>query len=1157
MSMTATLTPITLDDKYVASEGRIFLTATQALVKLPLLQRRLDAVRGLNTAGFISGYRGSPLGNLDAELWAARRFLEENHIRFQPGVNEDLAATACWGTQQVKFLPGAKYDGVFAMWYGKGPGVDRAGDPFKHGNMAGTSRHGGVLVLTGDDHGGKSSTTAHQSEQALLAAMIPVLNPASIQDYLDFGVIGWGMSRFAGLWVGFKCLTETVETSGTVIIDRRRFDLMQPEGVVRAGEPVPHFAPSLDEELMLTVRLPAAQAFARANGIDQAILWPERRRLGIVAVGKAALDAQDALDMLGLSPDRAQDLGIGLFKVGLSWPLEPVAIGEFARGFDELLVIEEKRALVEDQLARLLYNMPADQRPRLAGKKTPDGAPLLAAHGELPAESIALALAGRLSALGLEEDVSARRDAIAARLQAAKKTGVSVPVRTPGFCSGCPHNTSTKLPEGSVAFAGIGCHTMAMFLGDRPTMPATQMGGEGANWIGMSAFTDTPHVFQNLGDGTYFHSGLMAVRAAVASGANITYKILYNDAVAMTGGQPVDGPLSVPDVASQLRAERVQEIVIVTDEPHKYRGVALPAGISVHHRDELLAVERRLREVKGVSALIYDQVCAAEKRRRRKRGAFPDPAKRYFINTAVCEGCGDCGRQSNCASLVPVETSFGRKRQIDQATCNKDYSCVKGFCPSFVTVLGGELRSAPARAVSDLTLPELPSPTLPPLQGVYNLVVTGIGGTGVVTVGAVLGMAAHLEGHASRLLDLTGLSQKNGAVMSHVRLAATGEHLTAGRIGVAQADAVIGCDLVVAAGVEAARTYDRQRTRAVVNSHIVPTMAFQQNPDMSFDRRRLLTALSDRAEMVSDGAIDATQAAMRLFGSNILANMLMVGFAWQKGLVPISEEAILKAIELNGVSVTANHSAFRWGRFAAADPHGFRRHVYGNDEEPGEPAPQTFEEMLGERQLFLADYQSRRYGRAFRRFVDDVTAREEAMLPGSRVLSTVVARNLFKLMAYKDEYEVARLYTDGRFQDELRRTFRGDITLRFNLAPPLLARHDKLTGHLQKREFGWWLYPVFTHLAKFRFLRGTPFDPFGYTAERRAERTLIVEYKKLVQQILEGLTPQRLAQAVEIAERADKIRGFGHIKEAAIAEYRKDIEKLLSAYQKSPRDVAA
>lgn len=1146
------MTDVSLEDKYTLDEGRAYMTGTQALVRLPLVQRRRDLAAGLNTAGFISGYRGSPLGNYDAALWAARDQLGENQVRFQPGVNEDLAATACWGTQQTGLFPGPRHDGVFAIWYGKGPGVDRSGDAFKHGNLAGTSPHGGVLVLAGDDHGAKSSTTAHQSEFALQAAMIPVLNPATIHEYMEYGLAGVALSRFAGVWVGFKCLTETIESAGSVLVNTGQPVFVMPDDVARPAGGWHIRQRQLgaveEEETLLRYRLPAVKAFVRANGLDRVMLESTRRELAIVAVGKAYLDTRQALMDLGLNEERLAELGVRIYKPALTWPLDEESARTFMTGHREVLVVEEKRPLVEDQLARILLTLPAENRPDLSGKTDPSGRPLLPAHGEVRPAMVAEAIAARLMDqssvdAGLKQELRAR---IEGREQEQAGTALQVPVRAPAFCSGCPHNTSTRLPDGSMALAGIGCHTLALFLPDRPTMSPTQMGGEGANWIGAAPFVEEKHVFQNLGDGTYFHSGLLAIRAAVAAGVNVTYKILYNDAVAMTGGQPVDGELSVIDIARQVLAEGISGAQVVTDEPEKYQGVDLPAGVPVHHRDDLDAVQRDLREQAGVTVLIYDQTCATEKRRRRKRNRYPDPPKRLFINQDVCEGCGDCSVQSNCVSIQPVETDLGRKRRIDQSSCNKDYSCVKGFCPSFVTVHGGSLRKP--KAASPASLPQQPPAVeVPALETTSNFLVTGVGGTGVVTVGAILGMAAHIEGKACSVFDLTGLSQKNGAVMSHVRLAPRREDLTTTRIGPGGTTVLLGCDLLVAASKDALSTVSSGGTTAVVNSHLVPTAAFQRNPDMDF---HVQEAQDKIAGAVGEGKarfIDATRIATAAVGDTIGSNIFMLGYAYQMGLVPLSEQSLMQAIELNGVAIAMNKAAFAWGRHAAIDPEGIWEHLAGPGDAEDAPVREVadFPALVADRCARLRVYQDQAYADRYYADVMAVAKREDDVSPGNRRLAGTVAENLFKLMAYKDEYEVARLYTQGRFLERLHEEFEGDFKLGFNLAPPLLARKDKTTGLPRKREYGPWVFSVFKVLARLKGLRGTPFDPFGYHADRRLERQLIKDYRSAMKRVVENLSAENYDAAMELAELPGRIRGFGHVKDAAVATARVRSEELL------------
>jgi indolepyruvate ferredoxin oxidoreductase len=1145
------LASVALDDKYTLEAGRVYLTGIQALVRLPLMQRRLDAAAGLNTAGFISGYRGSPLGGLDQNLWQAKRLLTENHIRFQPGINEDLAATAVWGTQQVGLFPGAKYDGVFAMWYGKGPGVDRTGDVFKHANATGTAPHGGVLALAGDDHAAKSSTLPHQSEYAFIDASLPVLNPAGVQDLLDLGLYGWAMSRYAGVWVGLKAIAETMDNSASVHVDPDRVRIVLPEdfalppGGLSIRWP-DHNALELERRLRLW-KLPAVTAFARANRLDRVVLDSPRPRLGIVAVGKSYLDLRQALDDLGIDESAAAAIGLRLYKVALSWPLEPDGIRRFAAGLEEILVIEEKRPLVEQQIKNILYDMSA--RPRVLGKSDETGAPLLAAIGELDAAQVARAVAARVMRFHASPRIADRLAYLAALERQFK--GAKAPIeRVPYFCSGCPHNTSTRVPEGSRATAGIGCHYMAIWM-DRETATVTQMGGEGVPWIGQAPFTETPHIFANLGDGTYTHSGILAIRAAIAAGVTITYKLLYNDAVAMTGGQPIDGQLTVPQITQQLAAEGVKRVVVVTDEPDKYPGDAgFAAGVTVFHRDKLDEVQRSLRETPGVSVLVYDQTCAAEKRRRRKRGRFPDPPKRAFINELVCEGCGDCSRASNCLSVVPVETEFGRKRAIDQSSCNKDFSCVDGFCPSFVTVHGGRLRKHQAPGGHE-EIPPLPEPALPDLAEPYDILVAGIGGTGVVTIGALLGMAAHLERKGCSVLDMTGLAQKGGAVLSHIRVAASPEAIHASRIPAGGGRLLLGCDIVVAASPEGLARLRSGASRAVINRHETATGGFTRDPDLAFPAESLARSI---AAAVGDGRaefIDATRLATALLGDAIATNLFLTGYAYQQGLLPVSAAAIERAIELNAVAVDANRHAFRWGRWAALDRAAVER-IAAPTAAPGEPLSQTLDETVARRVEFLTRYQDRAYAQRYERLVRRAETTERRQAPGDEGFALSVAQNLFKRMAYKDEYEVARLYTDGSFLRAIHRQFEGDFTLEFHLAPPLLAERDPATGHLRKRRYGPWMLRASALLAKLKFLRGTPLDFFGRSEERWVERALIGEYEALIDELIAGLRPDNHALAVELARIPEQVRGFGHVKLASLDAARARQETLLAAFRKPP-----
>ena len=1176
------LARVTLDDKYTLQSGRIYLSGIQALVRLPMMQRARDRAAGLKTAGFISGYRGSPLGGYDNALWQARGLLEANDICFQPGLNEDLAATAVWGSQQVGLFPGAKVDGVFGIWYGKGPGVDRSTDALRHANWAGTSPKGGVLAIAGDDHGATSSTTAHQSEQLFEAAMMPVLNPASVQEFLDLGLIGFALSRFCGCWVGFKTTSETVETSASVHVDPQRVvvslphDFEMPAGGLHIRWPRGGMDWALDQERRLHgPKMAAAGAFARANALDRMMIDSPAPRLGLIAAGKAYLDLRQALAELGIADELAAQLGIRVYKVGLAWPLEPAGARRFAEGLTDILVVEEKRGFIEPQLKELLYNMDAARRPSIVGKSDESGAPLLPSTGELTPSMIARAVVARLKRLGECAQFDARLTQLDS-FEPASALPASQMRRTPFFCSGCPHNTSTRVPEGSRALAGIGCHSMALFVPDRATATLTHMGGEGANWIGQAPFTAERHVFQNLGDGTYAHSGLTAIRAAAAAGVNITYKILYNGAVAMTGGQPVEGGPTVSAIARQVMAEGARRVVVLTDEPSRYRARgALPEGVGVHHRDRLDAVQRELRDTPGLTVLIYDQTCAAEKRRRRRRGRYPPAPKRVFINQAVCEGCGDCSEQSSCISIVPVETELGRKRQIDQSSCNADFSCLNGFCPSFVTVHGGTLRTlAPTSAQVTQAFAVLPAPAAPALDRPYGILIAGIGGTGVITLGAILGMAAHIEGKAVTVLDVTGLAQKNGAVMSHVRLAPRAENLHAARVAAGGASVLLACDLVTAASPSALACVRKGATRVAINSHLHPTAAFVSNPDMDFEAGAMLRAIEAAAGEGQSDIIDASVLASALVGDSIATNLLMLGYAFQKGLVPLSLEAIERAIELNGVSVESNKRAIAFGRLAAHDraqlqallPAAADSDRYSELVAPTEshgtglqPAKRetALASLVEGRAAFLAEYQDAAYAQRYRNFVAEIENAEKERARGCSGLSHAVAHNLFRLMAYKDEYEVARLYCDGTFLAQLRRQFEGDVRLEYHLAPPLLAKRDPLTGQARKRAFGPWMMVAFRWLARLRRLRGTPFDPFGRTQERRMERALMAGYAAVIRELAASLSPANHALAVEIASLPEQIRGFGHIKMRSIERARAREADLLAAWRSGDEAASA
>ncbi|WP_434031920.1 indolepyruvate ferredoxin oxidoreductase family protein [[Pseudomonas] boreopolis] len=1169
----------TLEHKYTRTDGRIYLSGVQALVRLPLMQRLRDDAAGLDTAGFISGYRGSPLGGFDLELWRARKHLEAAKVKFTPGLNEDLAATMVWGTQQVPLFPGATVDGVFGMWYGKGPGVDRSGDVFKHGNAAGTSPHGGVLALAADDHACRSSSLPHGSEEEFVSAMMPVLNPAGVQDILDLGLVGWAMSRYTGRWVGFKTIAETVESSASVDVDpfARRIVLPEDFELPPGGLNIRWPDPPLEQEMRLhRYAVKAVQAFARANGIDRTVMDSPQARLGIVTTGKSYLDVLQALEYLGLDERACADIGIRLYKVGMTWPLEPQGIAAFARGLEDIVVVEEKKAFIESQMKELFYNWPAawGSRPSIVGKYDERGEWILPSTGELTPATIAAVIGKRVQRFFDSESIEQRL-----RWMEQKEAEMALPrahfPRVPHYCSGCPHNTSTVVPEGSRAMGGIGCHYMVTWM-DRRTDTFTHMGGEGVSWSGQAPFTTTPHVFQNLGDGTYFHSGTLAIRQSVATGVNITYKILYNDAVAMTGGQPVDGTLTVPDIAHQMRAEGIHAIVLVSDDIGKWtrRRELFPADVEFHDRAELDEVQKRLREVKGVSILIYDQTCATEKRRRRKRGKLPDPAKRTLVNSLVCEGCGDCGEKSFCVSVLPKETEFGRKREIDQSNCNKDFSCVSGFCPSFVTVHGGRLRKG-RKDDANALLEHLPEPAFrSDLARPWNILITGVGGTGVVTIGALLGMAGHLEGKGATVLDQTGLAQKGGAVTTHFRIARSPQELHAVRIAAGEADLVLGCDMVVVNDYSALSKVRAGRSQVVLNTYEAMPGTFTTRPDMQFPAAEIVAgvrvALGGRDPLL----LDATQLATALLGDAIATNLFMLGYAWQLGLVPVSFAALMRAIELNGAAVAMNKQAFAWGRLAAIDlpavqraaglasmPGGrvedAHRPPAANDAE-GMYAPlddqrlsRSLDEAIERRAAFLADYQDAAYAARYRALVERVRDAEARRAPGSTALTEAVARYYFKLMAYKDEYEVARLYTSGEFQRQLEQQFEGDYQVRFNLAPPLFAKRDA-DGRLVKREYGPWMFTAFKWLARLRKLRGTRLDVFGYTAERRLERQLIADYAATVASLLEKLDADNVGLAAQIAGIPEHIRGYGHVKEAHLKEA-KAREAALLAQWRNPK----
>ncbi len=1122
-----------LSDRYTVTRGVIFMSGNQALVRLPLQQRRRDLLAGHKTGGFISGYRGSPLGRLDMELWQSADLLRGLDIHFQPGVNEDLAATALWGAQYVPILPGGRVDGVFGLWYGKGPGVDRSGDVLKHANAAGTSPLGGVLALAGDDHAAKSSTQAHQSEQAFIAAGIPVLYPSTVQEILDYGLMGIAMSRHAGCWVAMKLVTDVVEGSSTVVVEEDRPRIVVPEDPEgeRGARYIKRYQPPLQQEAQLyNVRLPAAVAFARANGINRIAGAEADARIGIVSAGKSWTDTELALQRLesqGLAVPRSQ---LRLLKVGMVWPLEPEIVTRFARGLERILVIEEKRPLLEDQVKAILFAV-AGARPQVVGKfrgGVPGSAgalqPFIPQVGELSPTMLAGLIA---EWLGLPPAAASEPAAPVAAAPAVE--------RPPTFCSGCPHSTSTRVPDGSLALAGIGCHSIALLLDPLRTGPLSHMGAEGVMWVGQAPFSEHRHVFANIGDGTYYHSGFLAIRQAIAAKVSITYKLLLNGFVSMTGGQPIEGELTPRQLATELLAEGVAKVVVVTDDPDKYARQALPAGVGVRHRDDMDAVQRELREQQGVSVLVYDQMCATERRRQRKRGKLPDPDRRSFINSAVCEGCGDCGVQSNCLSIEPLPTELGRKRRINQASCNKDFSCTKGFCPSFVTVQGGRLRAGAGARVQrpsphDVALPD-PSPAR--LDEPLGVIVTGVGGTGVITVGAILTMAAHLDGLHASSLDLTGLAQKYGAVMSHIRLTRPGAGDASYRLGAGEANLVLGCDLIVTAGAEAVERMHRRKTRVVLNTDLSPTREFARNADWAPDVQALQRRVEEAALCVE--AMSATTMAQDLMGDPVAANLFMLGFAWQRGWVPVSGASIEQAIRLNGVAVEANLDSFAWGRVAADAPQALQaareRSTARRANVVALPAPalHKLDDIARHRSEALTRYQNAAYARRYQALVQRV-ARAEASAMGGDRLARAVARYYFKLLAYKDEFEVARLYACDEFAQELARTFEGDFTLHFHLGAGPFARRDPNGGPPRKTEAGPWVMTAMRLLAPLRVVRGTWLDPFRHTPERRAALAALAEYEADIGRLVAEFDPGRIDVAVEIASLPETLRGYGHVR---------------------------
>ncbi|WP_299588381.1 indolepyruvate ferredoxin oxidoreductase family protein [uncultured Microbulbifer sp.] len=1152
-------TEYSLKAAFTRDSGRVFLTGIDALVRLPLMQKRMDELAGLNTAGFISGYRGSPLGGYDQALWRHKKLLAGHDIHFEPGINEDLGATNIWGTQLIDhYREQATRDGVFSIWYGKGHGVDRTADVFRQANIQGTAKLGGVLALCGDDHTAESSMFSHNTDQIFESVMMPLLFPASIDEYLTLGLAGIALSRFSGLWVGFKAITETVEAGASLVVPGL------PQFTIPADFPIPAYGLNYDPHLnwpaerleyerrMLEERLPAAQAFAYANRLDKTTHESDRKRFGIVTVGKAHGDLLEALQLLNLGEEDLCQAGIAIFKVAMSWPLEPRAIGGFADGMERLLVVEEKRPLVEDQLKNLLYGWDDGRRPKVVGKKDLNGDDLLPAIWGFGPDQVAKAIARWLADTELAEKL----------IPLAEKLGGNVPQRAQGllarepiFCAGCPHNTSTKLPEGSLGSAGIGCHIMALGKGLR-TDTYSHMGGEGAHWVGLHRFSNAEHIFQNMGDGTYNHSGLLAIRQAVASKVNITYKILLNDAVAMTGGQPADGEVNAPSLAAQLLAEGVGQVVLLSENPDHWREhrAQLPAKVEVLDRSELDAVQRRLRETPGVTAIIYEQVCAAEKRRRRKKKQMVDPPKRLLINQRVCEGCGDCSVQSSCIAVEPLETPYGRKRQINQSSCNKDMRCADGFCPSFVTVEGGDLKKPPVQSLAeslDSAIVDLPTAPTAALEQPLSILVAGIGGSGVLTVAALLGMAAHLEDKGSTTLYFTGLSQKNGAVVAHVKVGASPEAITTARIRDGAAELLLGCDMVTAAGQRP--KFATGTMRALVNTAEVPVAAFVRDNELAFPADA--TQQSIESLCAEYFAFDANKYAQALFGDSVASNLMIMGFACQQGLLPIGEAALERAIQLNGVAVENNLRAFRAGRLLATDPRAIEKLAV-----PAQPVkmiePQeSVEQLISRLGAELVEYQNTAYAHQFNQRIGRLHQAELALPGATGELTRSAANSLYKAMAYKDEYEVARLYGSEDFQRQLRETFSGDYTLKFHMAPPLLARPDA-SGRVRKMQFGPWMGRLMPLLARGKALRGSFMDVFGYTKERRVERDWARQVAQAIDWVTARLSADNLADAQELLELPQQVRGYGHVREQKFAQVQERWEELFARFARGSGDQA-
>lgn len=1148
MNSPVKLPDITLADKYTLDRGRVFVTGQQAIIRLMMVQRKIDEKAGLNTGGFISGYRGSPMTAIDMELWrAGEKTLEEHHVKFWPGLNENMAMTAVWGTQQVGFKGDAKYDGVYSMWYGKGPGLDQTIDGLRQATLHGTAKHGGVLVLCGDDPDMTSTTDPYHSELLFEDLLMPVLYPADIQDVFDLGIYGIALSRFCGSFVGYKLIPETIETSASIEGDYNRIKISYPKFIFpQEGVNSRHLNDIYDmDKRARKYKLPAALAFARANNLNRVTLESPKKKFGIVAMGKEWSSVKQALSDLGISEVKAKSLGINVLKIAMPFPSDDDLYREFAKGMDEVLVIEDKREQIQNGFMRGCYDLPDKERPRIVGRTDENGKPLVIDYKQTNSDRIARIIAERIAYFYTSSEIDSRLELMNNSQESIAKANSIHTKHVPYFCSGCPHNTSTKVPEGSKAIGGVGCHYMATWM-DRDVEGFTHMGGEGATWIGEEPFVNRKHTFQQLGDGTYFHSGSLAIRATVAAGSNITFKILFNDAVAMTGGQPVDGQITVQMITHQVYQEGVKRIAIVTDEPFKYgKKPGFAIGTTIHHRRELDSVQRDLRDIKGTTILIYDQTCAAEKRRRRKRGTFPDPPKRAFINDRLCEGCGDCSKKSNCLSVQPLDTEYGRKRQIHQSSCNKDYSCVDGFCPSFVTIHGGDMKRGVKINNFKATVP---SPQL------YNIVkgetcgvlIAGVGGTGVVTIGALLGTAAHIEGKGVSIVDQMGFSQKGGPVTTHIQFANCQSEINAARLTSGGSDVLIACDMMTSSMDKVLETLNPNKTKAYINLEKTISSDFIHDPDLKYPLDELQNRFSTMLAPENIEYLDATHMAVKLLGDSIGANLFLVGYAWQKGALPIGKEALFKAIELNGVKPDWNKQAFEWGRLAAHKPQAISELI---KIEP--PKSKTDIEFIEARIADLILYQNASYAQRYKVLVQKIVDAEKNKTKGQNGLTRAVATYAYKLMAYKDEYEVSRLQTLPGFAEKLAETFDGNYKIKYHLSPPLISKKDPHTGRPRKYEIGGWITPILKIISNMKGLRGTPFDIFGYTLERKAERNLIIQYEATINMLIKGLTNDNYALAIDIANLPDKIKGYGYIKEESIKQYNKENKILIAKFRRS------